>query len=208
MKLSCTQENFNQGLFIVSHVASKNTSLPILNNVLIVAKEGSVNLSATNLEVGVSCTVRGKVEKEGDFTVQSRLIADYVSLLPKDRIDLETVNEGAGEALNISCKNHHTKINGQSASDFPLIPKIEKKDAYVINYQDFKQAIGQVVFAVSVSETRPEINGVLFDLSNNTLVMAATDSYRLAEKTVKLSQKSKGSSQQVVVPARALQELQ
>ena len=88
MKISCTQENLNQGLFVVSHLASKNTALPILNNVLIQAKENIIKLSATNLEIGVNCVVRGKVELEGDFTVQSRLLADYVALLPKERIDI------------------------------------------------------------------------------------------------------------------------
>jgi len=211
MKISCTQENLNQGLFVVSHIASKNTALPILNNILIQAKDNTIKLSATNLEIGVTCLIRGKVETEGDFTVQSRLLADYVALLPKDRVDLEVLNENkaeAGDVLSITCKNHSTKIKGQLATDFPLIPQLERKNLYVVDCQKLKQAISQVILAVSVSETRPEINGVLFNFSGDNLILAATDSYRLAEKTIPLDKKTKGEGQKVIVPTRTLQELQ
>ncbi|MDD2807243.1 MAG: DNA polymerase III subunit beta [Patescibacteria group bacterium] len=209
MKISCTQENLNQGLFVVSHLASKNSALPILNNILIKAQENSIKLSATNLEIGVTCEIRGKVEMEGDFTVQSKLLADYVNLLPKERIDLlVTDQDGQNPLLNIECKNYSTKINGQGATEFPLIPQISRVHSYSVDSQALRQAISQVIFAVSISETRPEINGVMFSLSPSELILAATDGYRLAEKTIKLDGKSKGGDQQVIVPTRTLQELQ
>lgn len=207
MKISCTQENLNQGLFVVSHIASKNNSLPILNNVLINAKDNQIKLSATNLEIGISCTIRGKSEEEGDFTVQSRLLAEYVGLLPKDRVDISTKEGDQTYILGVKCKNHTTKIKGQPATDFPLIPKLERKTPIIIDYQDFREAISQVIFAVSVSETRPEINGVFFNFSKDGLTLASTDSYRLAEKKIKLK-KSGSIDNQVIVPSRTLQELQ
>ncbi|NUM25928.1 MAG: DNA polymerase III subunit beta [Candidatus Buchananbacteria bacterium] len=206
MKISCTQENLNQGLFVVSHIASKNTALPILNNILIKAAESSITLSSTNLEIGVSCVIRGKVEAEGDFTVQSRLLADYVGLLPRDRVDLETVENET--VLQVACKNNSTKIKGQSAADFPLIPQIDRKNPYILNSQSLRQALSQVTFAVSISETRPEINGVLFNFVGDKLILAATDSYRLAEKTVILNKKSSSVPQKIIIPTRTLQELQ
>ncbi len=206
MKISCTQENLNQGLFVVSHIASKNTALPILNNILLQAKDGSITLLSTNLEIGVSCVIRGKVEEEGDFTTQSRLLADYISLLPRDRIDLKTDNDS--QALEVICKNNTTKIKGQPAVDFPLIPQIDRKTPYILNSQDLRQAISQVIFAVSVSETRPEINGVMLNFSGSKLVLAATDSYRLAEKSLNLTKKSNSAPQKIIVPAKTLQELQ
>ena len=206
MKISCTQENLNQGLFVVSHIASKNTALPILNNILIQAKEGAIALSSTNLEIGVSCVIRGKVESEGEFTIQSRLLADYISLLPKERVDLKT--DDNSQVLEVVCKNNSTKIKGQPAVDFPLIPQIDHKNPYVLGSQDLRQAISQVIFAVSVSETRPEINGVLFNFNGDKLILAATDSYRLAEKTVNLNKKSSSVPQKIIIPTRTLQELQ
>jgi len=209
MKISCTQENLNQGLFVVSHIAAKNTALPILNNVLIQAQENTIKLSSTNLEIGVSCIIRGKVEKEGDFTVQSRLLADYVGLLPKEKVDLSVGKDNQEEqnqVLAVSCKNNATKIKGQPAADFPLIPQIDRTNSYILSSQNLRLAVSQVVFAVSINETRPEINGILFNFTDNKLTLAATDSYRLAEKSVDL--KKGGNAQQVIVPTRTLQELQ
>ena len=209
MKISCTQENLNQGLFTVSHLAAKNITLPILNNILIQAKDNSIKLSATNLEIGISCVIRGKVEQDGEFTVQSRLLADYISLLPKERVDLTAPTApDSDQVIGISCKNYTTKIKGQAATDFPVIPQIGKNNPYRLDYESFHQALNQVIFAVSLSETRPEISGVLFDFSDSQLVLAAPDSYRLAEKTLALAKKSNAKPKKIIVPAKTLQELQ
>jgi DNA polymerase-3 subunit beta len=211
MKITCTQENLNQGLSIVSHIASKNASLPILNNVLIQVDNNNIKLSTTNLEMGITCLVRGKIENKGAFTVQSKLITDYVSLLPKEKVNLEVIDEKEGSTesgiLNITCKNYTTKIKGMSSSDFPLIPQIEKNNPYICKINDLKSAISQTIFAVSLNETRPEIGGVLMSFNQNKLTLAATDSYRLAEKVVDLKSKFNIDEQRVIVPARTLQEL-
>jgi len=202
MKLSCTQENLNQGLFVVSHIASKNINLPILNNVLLKAKENIFKLLTTNLEIGITCIIRGKIEKEGEFTVQSKLFSDYVSLLPNEKIDLELKDQN----LELKCKKYKTKIRGQEASEFPLIPQIEKKDPFIYKIDDFIKAVGQVIFAVSQNETRPEISGIFFNFNKNGLTLAATDSYRLAEKNIG-SKKSPKNEIGVIVPTKTLQEL-
>ena len=207
MKLSVTQENLNQGLSTVSHIASKSTSLPILNNILIKTEKGLIKLLSTNLEIGVSCIIRGKVDGDGSFTAQSRLMADYVALLPKKKVDLEVVTEKGKEGvLNIKCENYQTKIKGTSANDFPLLPEIERKDPYTVSASDLRQAFAQTIFAVAATETRPEISGILMTIAGDKMTLAATDSYRLAEKSIKV--KSKGAKEQnVIVPARTLQEL-
>jgi len=202
MKISCTQENLNQGLSIVSHIANKNSNLPILGNILIKVQDKIINLSATNLEIGIQVGIRGKIESEGDFTIDARLFSDYISLLPKDRIDLELSDND----LNIRCNKQKTKIKTQSASDFPLIPQLDKKNPYIIKAKDFKKAVSEVVFAVSISETRPEISGVYMDFNNNQLVMAATDSYRLCEKNIKI-EKENQENKQIIVPVKTLQEI-
>src|SRR3989338_2611928 len=114
MKFSCTQENLNQGLSVVSHVASKNINLPILSNVLIKAENSSIRFMSTNLEIAINCLVRGKVEEPGEFTVPSKLFSDYVSLLPKDRVDVGT----EGNTLSVGCGSYQTKMNGIPASEF------------------------------------------------------------------------------------------
>jgi len=203
MKFSILKENLNAALFVSSHITGRNVNLPILNNVMIEAKEGNIRLVSTNLEIGISHSIRGKVEKEGSFTVDSKVITDYVSLLPNKKIDIDKKDEN----LIIECENYKTKIKGQSAEEYPLIPTIDKQNFYSADIEEFKKALTQVIFAVSNSETRLELTGVLFNFQSDKLILAATDSYRLAEKTVAVKSSGEKSQQSIIVPARTLQEL-
>lgn len=201
MKLTCTQENLQRGLSIVNHLAGKNTTLPILNNVLLKAENGVLELSTTNLEVGVKCIVRGKIEVEGAFTVQARLLSDYVNLLPSEPVNLELDDA----EIKVSCESYKTKVKGMNAEDFPLIASIETDKSVQMPTSEFKEALSQVLFAVAMDETRPEISGVYFQLSKNLLTMAATDSFRLAERELTL--KANEHQDQFIVPFRTLQEV-
>jgi len=201
MKLICTQENLSKGLQLVSHIASKNISLPILSNVLIEVKKGDIKLSTTNLEMGIVCKVRGKVEKEGSFTVQAKTISDYINLLPKENITLELVDQN----LKIQSKNSKTLMKGLEASEFPLIPQIDSKTNLEIKGKVLKEALNAVSFAVSFDETRPEINGVYFHFKDKRLTLVATDSYRLAEKSIDLG--NEVSEKGFIVPIKTIQEL-
>ncbi|MBI4812548.1 DNA polymerase III subunit beta [Candidatus Falkowbacteria bacterium] len=204
MKISTLQENLKQGLFVVGHIAGRNINLPILNNVMIEARGGNIKLITTNLEIGVTCLVRGKIEEEGVFTVDSKIVSDYISLLPNKRVDLEKKeNENS---LVVEAENYKTKIMGQSAEEFPLIPNVDKKIFYSIGVDDFKGALSRVVFAVSTNETRLELSGVLFNFSPGKLTLAATDSYRLAEKEIEIKTNG-GEEKKAIVPARTIQEL-
>lgn len=210
MKISSLQENLKNGMSIVNHIAGKNMNLPILNNILIKAKNGNIDLVATDLEVGIVCSVRGKIEKEGEFTVDSKIISDYISLLPNKKINI--INEKNN--LTIESENYNTVIRGMSAEDFPLIPQINKKTFFKTDIEIFREALSQVIYAVSTSETRVELSGVLFDFNNKGLTLAATDSYRLCEKKIKVekktindSEKNKEENIKIIVPAKTLQEL-
>lgn len=202
MKVSCTQENLNQGLNIVGHLAIKNSNLPILNNVLLKTQEGGLLLSATNLEIGINCKIRAKVENNGIFTVPANLLSNFISLINnEEKVDIELVNK----ELIIKSGQQETKIKGEDASEFPLIPEIKKENKNIIKSEDLKKALSQVVFAVSLDETRIEISGVLMIFNHKTLTLAATDSYRLAEKKVAL--KEGNNNQQIIVPQKTAQEL-
>ena len=202
MKFSCTQENLNQGLNVVSHIAHRSASLPILNNVLIKIEEKTISLIATNLEIGVSYSLRGKAEVDGLVTVPARLFTDYVNLLPKEKINIAVEND----ILNVACSNYQTKINAQPASDFPLLPTLEKKTPLTVSVDELISGLKEALFAVSHSETRPEITGVLFKITPRELIIVATDSYRLAERKINLS-KSLDEEREIIVPARTVQEL-
>lgn len=202
MEISTLQENLKKGLSIVSKIAGKNINLPILNNVMIEANDGNIRLIATDLEIGVICNIRGQVKKDGVFTVDSKMFFDYISLLSNKKIDLK-VEENK---IFIESENYKTVLKGCGAEDFPLIPKINKEEFYEIDVNIFKKALAQVIFAVSNTEARIELSGVLFDIDNGILTLAATDSYRLAEKKIeiKIEKEKKFSS---IIPAKTIQEL-
>ncbi|MFZ5364664.1 MAG: DNA polymerase III subunit beta [Patescibacteria group bacterium] len=204
MKFICTQENLNKGLFITGHLSNKNVNLPILNNVLMKVQEGILILSSTNLEIGISCQVRGKVDTAGEFTVESKLFSDFVNLLPNEKVELHLEKD---DFLKVSTANTKTKIKGMPSTDFPVIPQIEKKDPYIINIKDLQKAISQVIFAVSTNESRPEINGIFLSFNQETgkLTLAATDSYRLAEKKIEIAGNKNKS--ELIVPLKTFQEL-
>ncbi len=203
MKISCTQENLNSGLSAVSHIASKNLNLPILSNVLFKIENKILTLMATNLEIGITTDIRGKLEGDGEFSIDARLISNYISLLPKERIDLEIKEDGE---LKIECLNQKTTIKTQSGSDFPIIPKISKDNAIVIPVTEFKKAIGEVIFSCSNSESRPELSGVFMQIEKETIVLAATDSYRLAESKITISN-NKTIDKKIIIPSKTLSEV-
>lgn len=205
MKLFCTQENLNRGLLISSHIASKNANLPILNNVLFKAEKGIINILATNLEIGIKCLVRGRVEKDGAITLPAKLFSDYIASLPNEKINIEIIDQN----LEIKCKNFETKIRGASATEFPLIPGISKAAIYDLDVGQFREAMNQVIFAVANNEIRPEISGVLlnFDGQKKKLTVAATDSYRLAEKNLNLINGENDITREAIVPAKTMQEV-
>ncbi|HPY08751.1 MAG: DNA polymerase III subunit beta [Patescibacteria group bacterium] len=204
MKLICLQENLKRGLNIVGHATSKNINLPILNNILIKAQQGNIEFISTNLEIGVKHQVRGKIESEGEFTVDAKLITEYVNLLTSgEKVEIqEKENE-----LRVESGNYKTKIKGESAKDYPLIPSISEENAYVCDFNELKKALASVVFAVSNNDNRVELTGVLFTFNKKNLSLAATDSYRLAEKNIKLKKGKEGEEEKVIVPAKTIQEL-
>ncbi|MFH1522683.1 MAG: DNA polymerase III subunit beta [Patescibacteria group bacterium] len=204
MEFSSLQENLKGGLFVVGHVAGKNVNLPILNNALVCAKEGGIKIITTNLEIGVTHTIRGKIEKEGSFTVDAKIITEYINLLPNKKVSIIQKDND----LLVECENYKTKVRGQSAEDFPLIPTVDKKDFYSVKIEEFKDSLSRVVFAVSSSESRLELSGVFFGFNNKKLILAATDSYRLAEKEIDLKTVPDNNEDKgIIVPARTLQEL-
>lgn len=206
MNFACTQENLVQGLSMVGHVTGKNVNLPVLGNVLLKTEHGSLKLSATNLEVAVSCLVRGKVEIEGEYSVPAKLFLDYISLLPSGKVELILKEEG----LEIRSSEQETVMKGMPASEFPLLPKLTKDEGYRLPAEELKRALGQVTFSTSTSESRPELTGVacFFTVGEegSKATFAATDSYRLAERSLGVVNAA-GKEGRMIVPSRSMLEI-
>ncbi|MCH7622150.1 MAG: DNA polymerase III subunit beta, partial [Chloroflexi bacterium] len=147
MKLSCLQENLSRGLGIVGRAVATRSTLPITQNVLLSTDQSMLKLSATNLEIGITTWVGGMIEEEGSITVPARLLSEFVSSLPNDRIDLELL-PGTG-VLELKCGRAEARINGADASEFPPIPAVEDGVGAQIEQQVLKAAISRVAFAAA-----------------------------------------------------------
>ena len=202
MRVTLTQEKLSAALQSVGRVAGRNSSLPILANVLIRASENRVLVSATNLELAISEYIGAKVETEGEITVPARLLADYIQNLPSTTIELTTEDN----TLHIKAGTYTSNLYGISASDFPSIPDISGNPNVVMNGSRLKEAINEVAGAASSDETRPILTGVNLNVEDKSLTLAATDSYRLAERVV--NNVTTTTLGQVIVPSKSLQELQ
>ncbi|MBU1350045.1 MAG: DNA polymerase III subunit beta [Patescibacteria group bacterium] len=202
MNFSTLQENLKKGLFAIGHVAGKNTNLPILNNVMIEAKNNEIKLLTTNLDVGITNKIRGKINKEGTFTVNSKILTDYINLLPNKKIDI--INEKNN--LIIKCENYQTKIIGQSADDFPLIPNVETDNCYSVKADDLKSALSKTIFAVSRSELRLEISGIFLNFNNKKATIVGTDSYRLVEVEFDINA-NLDNNKSIIIPIETASEL-
>lgn len=204
MKFTCTKENLSHALDLVSGIANKHVNLPILANILIQAEESVVRLTATNLEIAIRANLRAKVDQVGSFTVPAKTLTDFVHLLGDEQVEMELQDS----ELSIKCASSATKIKGAPADEYPIVPGIEEKHAYFLGVDDFKNALSQTVFAAAKNEIRPELSGVYFGLFTERyagLVLAATDSYRLAERNVVVEQ---GKDEfKCIVPARSLYEI-
>jgi len=159
---------------------------------------------ATNLEMAISCWIGAKVEEEGAITVPARLLTEFISSLPSEKVDISL--SPRTKTLELKCARFEARISGVDAKDFPPIPKIEEGITTKVEVEALRQGISQVVFAAATEESRPVLTGVDAQFEGNLLTLAAADGFRLAVYKlpidVPVSEKS-----EVIIPARTLAEL-
>jgi DNA polymerase-3 subunit beta len=197
------QENLARGLSVVSRAVSTRSTLPVLANVLLKTEDAGLKLTATNLEIGITYWVAGKVDVDGATTVPARLLTDLVtSLPPGERVDLELQ---AGDTLHIRAGRFESHLKGIDADEFPAIQTAGDRPTTRIAQNLFRRALEETAFAAASDEARPILTGVLARFEGDTVTLAAADNYRIAVKTIPVLDPVAETS--VVIPARALNEL-
>ena len=204
MKLTCLQENLSRGLSIVGRVVATRSTLPITQNILLVAEPSRLKLSATNLEIATTSWVGAEVKEEGSITAPARLLVDFVNSLPSDLIEITLpVNS---HTLELNSGRFQARINGIDAQDFPPIPEISDGITTSIDAASLRNGIRQVSFAATIEESRPVLTGTNTELDGAQLNLVATDGFRLAvHKTSLISPVAEPIT--VIIPARTLNEL-
>jgi DNA polymerase-3 subunit beta len=204
MKVSVLQENLAHGLSIVSRAVSTRSTLPVLSNVLVATDDGRLRLSATNLELGITCWIGAKIEEEGSTTVPARTFTELVSTLSDKQVDM--ILNVRTQSLNVHCGASNTDLKCIDAQEFPPIPAPDLDSGIQINVTDLKEMIQQVAFAASTDEARPILTGVLLNVKEGNITLSAADGFRLSIRNAELSSPvSRPIS--AVIPARALTEL-
>lgn len=204
MKVQVLQENLQRGLSVVGRAVATRSTLPITVNVLLATDRGRLKLSATDLDISISAWVGAKIDEEGATTVPSRLIGDFVSLLPAATVSLDVSQNG--RQLRLECARNDSTINAMDAEDFPRIPEI--RDGVTIQFAPdaLRKAVERVEFAAASDDSRPVLTGIHFKTDGARLTMASADGFRLAVADITLAQ-APGETIEVIVPARALREL-
>ena len=202
MKIECTQEKLSQAIQLVAKISTPKATLPILGNLLITTQKGGLKISATDLEIGITTWIGAKTNQEGSLTVPTRLLSEFVST----NSDKNILLEGTENNLKLKSEHFSANIKGIEASEFPIIPEVKSNFSFSVPKTLLSEAISQTVFSTALDDTRPVLTGVLFKIDKNLVKVVATDSFRLAEKTINLA-KPTTKKAEFIIPAHALQEV-
>jgi DNA polymerase III subunit beta len=203
MNLTISKEQIMNGLQAVQNVVSNRTTLPILSNVLLRAEGDKLELTATDLDVTIACSVEAKVKKPGASTVPVKKLFGIVRELGNSEIDLEVDDKNV---CSIRSGASFYKINGLSADEFPPMPKFKEDKKVELPQEKVRGMMKKTSFAISTDESRYVLNGIFISLKDHKMTMVATDGRRLAmvDEEVDVSEKSQG---EFIAPAKAVNEL-
>lgn len=204
MKISCLQENLAKGLSTVGRAVSPRSTLPVLGNVLLAVDNGRLKLSATNLEIVITCWIGATIQESGAITVPARTFSELINTFPQEPVAL-TLNKTT-ETLHVSCGRIEANVKGINADEFPVIPEPDQENRVRMEPAVLKRVISQVAFAAATDDSRPSLTGVQTKFEGNRVVMAATDGFRLSVRSAHIAgyvEKPTG----VIIPARALNEV-
>jgi len=204
MKVTCLQENLARGLSIVSRAVATRSTLPVLGNVYMATENGRLRLSATNLELGITCWIGAKTEEDGSTTVPSRTFVDLINTLPNDQVEMDL--SVRTQVLNVRSGPFTNDIKCIDAQEFPPMLPPDLDGGIVIPAEDLKEMISHVVFAASHDDARPVLTGVLVTIDNGEMTMAAADGFRLSVRTAHLAT-PEATLEKSIIPSRAMSEL-
>ena len=205
MKVICKQQDLSRGLSTVSHAVSNRSTLPILSNILLTTDQGHLKLSATNLEIGINCSIDAEIYEEGSTTIPAKTFIDLVNSLRPGQVELTVPAET--HEINIKSTGSNANIKGMDPSEFPLIPTAEGgEEPIILDASQLKEIISEVVIAAADDDSRPVLTGVLVEVMNEQMTFAAADAFRLALRVAALPGHDVAHSS-ILIPAKTLSDL-
>ncbi|MGH7446298.1 MAG: DNA polymerase III subunit beta [Longimicrobiales bacterium] len=203
MKLRITRDNLQQGLAAVGASIPTRTTLPVLSNILIEVGEDSISMSGTDLDIAVSVNVPAEVDEAGSLTVPAKKLQELARELPEHPVRITT----KGDRLELTCGRATFRLNGMPRDEFPTFPAVDFTSSWKVGGKVLHELIRQTSFAVSTEESRPILNGVLWQLGAGEMRMVATNGHRLAR--IRISSEMTGAPKaDLIVPPKALAQVE
>jgi DNA polymerase-3 subunit beta len=203
MRFTITRQNLHNGLAAVSASIPSKTTLPVLSNILFATDGDGVWMSGTDLDVAVRVRVPAEVTEPGSLTAPGRKLQEITRELPDQPVEVST----RSDQIELKCGRSHFKLNGLPADEFPALPSVGFGEGWAVKGGDLHRLIHHTAFAVSTEESRPILNGVLWELRSGEMRMVATNGHRLARMTLPVGASS-ATSTDLIVPPAALQQVQ
>ena len=207
MKLTILVENLKKALMVAEKALAKSNTMPILNSFLLKAdtNKNKLIISATNLEIGIETEVSAKVEKEGEAVIPSKNFLSFFYQLSDPKAEIQS----EGKTLKIKTDYYQANFQNYDINEFPIIPEIKTKKFLKIESNLLAQGFEQTVISAGISDLRPELNGIYLNFSKQGLKFAATDVFRLSEKTIPSSeiQTSLEENLNCLIPLKTAQEV-
>lgn len=204
MQIELLKDTILDKVSLLQGAVSKNLTLPILNNILIQTENGRIKLATTNLEIGMVAWIGGKIIESGEIAVPVKLFINVLGNISSEKVLLKTEKDN----LIVEGGIFKVTIKGMAGKDFPIIPKIEGGIEFSLDLESFKKSAPKSLFAVSTSDTRPELTGVLFEITEKKLNLVGTDSFRLSRTSFNFTPgQEKIEDLNAIIPARTLSEV-
>lgn len=203
MRFTIAREKLQDGLSAVIATVPAKTTLPVLSNILLETNERGIRLSGTDLDMAVSTEVTADVETQGAITVPAKKLAEIVRELPSAPVRISAVGE---QKITLECGRARFRLLGLPRDEFPTFPVVRFSESWRIKSGELQKLIAHTAFAVSTEESRPILNGVLWELRSDKMRMVATNGHRLAKIDVPVTGKD-GRSEDLIIPPKALEQL-
>jgi DNA polymerase-3 subunit beta len=207
MNIIALKNNIKEGLSTISGARKESSNLPILKSFLIEASDGKLAFSSTDLEIGITYYLSAKIIQNGSVAVPYSIFSQIINNLVSERVSFES----KGNTLLINADNYKAKIATAPKEDFPIIPQIKNKkdNSFTFEAGFLTESLAEVISACQVSDIRPELSGVFWSFKEDEIKLAATDSFRLAEKTIS-SKKFESEFKKdfsCIIPLKTIQEV-
>ncbi len=203
MRFTISREKLQEGLAAVTPTTPAKTTLPVLANILVETTERGIRLSGTDLDIAVTTEVTAEVETQGAITIPAKKLSEIARELPPAPVRVSTAGE---QRVTLDCGRSHFKLLGLPRDDFPNFATVKFDESWRIRSGDLQKLISHTAFAVSTEESRPILNGVLWELKPESMRMVATNGHRLAKMEMSITSAGAPAAD-MIVPPKALDQI-